>query len=529
MSKLVVRPNSNEGLKGVKQPVTGLFHTFQLSSVGPLVAGPLTVALSVIASLALLPAASAETVNVDELEHAIISLPNGQRAEVVRYNGIPYRVVNPEILTGKDDSDPDVCFEAKFDSVIQPNQVKLFGTQGTLIVENRDALRVASGFKRSDNVWFCGSLRKNKAGNGLEFQVVDMQKQLEDLDRYAKKITRLEKKLSEANMSREDRMVIAESAIDLGRRIEADIKNSNLPDFSQFDRIGGLRDKAYEVGLDNKEKAIKPDDADAFFELGEQWMEYRHKAQNFRRLVLKCLSLDPDHLRASRVADEKFGLVKFEGKWLRKEDVEDIEKGKQADQAKLEEARKAQAARFKAEQERAVAERPALLMKLQAALCTNDPKKRDGALETLGNAIHESLDPGFGVQAVDILANLQDHSAVYPGLDLAIQSQWSEVRRQAYEALAWRSSAVKDDQDTALKLMIGALQKEKNLPAAEAGIDALLAAGSNPALGALVAALSTNEAPVRQKIIAGLNTAKRQNLSTREEWEKWWQVNGNGK
>ena len=35
---LVVRPNSNEGLKGVKQPATGLLHTLQLSSVGPLAA-----------------------------------------------------------------------------------------------------------------------------------------------------------------------------------------------------------------------------------------------------------------------------------------------------------------------------------------------------------------------------------------------------------------------------------------------------------------------------------------------------------
>ena len=36
---LVVRQNSNEGLKSVKQPATGLFHTFQLSSVGPLALG----------------------------------------------------------------------------------------------------------------------------------------------------------------------------------------------------------------------------------------------------------------------------------------------------------------------------------------------------------------------------------------------------------------------------------------------------------------------------------------------------------
>ena len=36
IDRLVVRQNSNEGLKGVKQPATGLFHTFQLNSVGPL-------------------------------------------------------------------------------------------------------------------------------------------------------------------------------------------------------------------------------------------------------------------------------------------------------------------------------------------------------------------------------------------------------------------------------------------------------------------------------------------------------------
>ena len=36
---LVVRQNSNEGLKGVKQPATGLFHAFQLNSVGPLASG----------------------------------------------------------------------------------------------------------------------------------------------------------------------------------------------------------------------------------------------------------------------------------------------------------------------------------------------------------------------------------------------------------------------------------------------------------------------------------------------------------
>jgi hypothetical protein len=485
---------------------------------------PFAFALSAFAICTLLSSARAENVNVDELEHSIISLPNGQRAEVVRFNGIPYRVVNPEILTGNDDSDPDVCFEAKFDSVVQPNRVKLFGQAGTLIVESRESLRTAATYKRSDNIWFCGSLRKAKGGKGLEFQVVELQKQPDDLERYAKRVARLEKKLSDQTLSREDRMVIAESSIELGRRIENEIKSASLPDFSQMEKIAALRDKAYGVGLDSKEKALKADDADAFFELGEQWMEYRHKAQDFRRLVLKCLSLDPDHARASRVAEEKFNMVKYEGKWLRREDMEDIEKAKLEDVKKLEAAKKAQAERFKADQEREIADRPGKLMKLQMALCTNDPKYRDGALESLGQEIKRSLDPAFGLQAIEVLANLRDSGAV-SGLSLAGGSQWPAVRRQAYEALAWRST-MKDDQELALRVMSDALKVEKDEPTAKAGIEALVSTKSKPALGPLVAALATSDATVRGDLIKGLNDATSQNLSTKDEWEKWWQANG---
>ena len=238
--------------------------------------------LTALALVALLPAARAEKCERGRARASPSSAcPTVSAPKLCAITAFPYRVVNPEILTGNDDSDPDVCFEAKFDSVVQPNLVKLFGQAGTVIVESRETLKAAAAYKRSDNVWFCGSLRKAKGGKGLEFVVVEMQRQLDDLDRYAKKVARLEKKLTEPNLAREDRMVIAESAIDLGRRIEGDIKSSNLPDFSQVEKISALRDKAYGVGLENKEKAIKADDADAFFELGEQWMEYRHKAQDF--------------------------------------------------------------------------------------------------------------------------------------------------------------------------------------------------------------------------------------------------------
>ena len=221
-------------------------------------------------------------------------------------------------------------------------------------------------------------------------------------------------------------------------------------------------------------------------------------------------------------------MDKFEGKWMRNEDIEDIQKNKQEDIKKLKAAQDAQAARFKKpDQEREVAERPAKLMKLELALCTNDPKHRDGALETLGQEVKKSLDPEFGIQAVEILANLRDSGAV-SGLSLAGGSQWPEVRRQAYEALVWRST-VKDDQtlaDLALHVMTDALKIEKDEPTAKAGIEALAETRSKPALAALVAALATPDAVVRGDIIRGLNDATKQNMATREEWEKWWQANG---
>ena len=479
--------------------------------------------VGIAAALLFTARAFAESVSVDELPHSVIQLPNGVRAEVIHYNGVNYRVVGSEILNGNSDTDPDVCFEAKFDSITSPHQVKLFGTQGVLIVENTETLKAAADFKRADNVWFCGTL--HKSGKSIEFLVADMQKQLPDIERYNRRINLLNKELSK-NMPREERMVLSENAIDLGRRIESDMKQSTLGNFGEYDKLGAIRDHAYDVGLESKEKAIKADDAEAYFELAEQWKEYRHKLPKFRELVLKCLKLDPEHARASRVAEEQFGMQKFEGGWIRKEQMDEILKGKADDLKRLEAAKKATAERFARDQEREVAERPAKLSKLQLALCTNDPKRRDGALESASKAINESIDPGFGVQAVDILANLQDHSVIYPALDQASKSQWAPVRREAYEALAWRS-VVKDDQVMALKVLTDALKNEKDVATARIGVEALVAANSKPAMGALVASLATAEPAIRDEVVAGLKTATKQTLASKEEWENWWQNNKN--
>ncbi len=469
-------------------------------------------------------AQAGDAVNVDELTHSIIALPNGQRAEVILYKGINYRVVGVEVLVGNNAADPDVCFEAKFDSVTLPDHIKLFGSPGELIVEDRDTLKFAkSEFKRADNVWFCGSLRKAKDGRSVEFVVADLQRQLPDLERYIKRIARLEKKFTDETQSRDERMIVAESSIDLGHRIDQDMKQA-MSNFTDFDRLGALRDKAYDIGLENKERALRSDDADGFFALAEQWKELRRKMPKYRLLVLKCLELDPDHPRASRVALDTFNMDKYEGRWLRREQIEDIRKSKQDDQAKLDQATKAKAERFKREQEAAIAERSSLLLKSEQALCTNDPKARDGALKSLGEAAQNSIDPGFGEKAVEILSNLDDRAAVYPGLDLASKSQFPEVRRMAYEALAWRS-VVKEDQETALKTLSEALKAEKDATAAKVGVEALVALDSKPGISTLIASLNTNETAVQNEIIVGLKAATKQTLPNREAWESWWSKN----
>ena len=53
---------------------------------------------------------------------------------------------------------------------------------------------------------------------------------------------------------------LRKSVLDLGHRIDQDMKQT-INNFGDYDRLGALRDKAYEVGLENKEKALKSDDA----------------------------------------------------------------------------------------------------------------------------------------------------------------------------------------------------------------------------------------------------------------------------
>src|SRR5207244_2147312 len=136
-----------------------------------------------------------------------IPLANGQRVLVISYQESNYRLINPNELTSADYAAPEICFESKFLSLVEPDHIKLFGVRTELIVQVDDRLRqrAKTEFKHGDNLWFCGSLKR---GKGFELAAVEIFKMPPDQQRHEAAIIKLEKKKD------------AEGLLDEGNRIE---------------------------------------------------------------------------------------------------------------------------------------------------------------------------------------------------------------------------------------------------------------------------------------------------------------------
>ena len=453
--------------------------------------------------------------NVDELPHNTILLPNGNKAEVIHHQDHNWRITDATILTSSDDQNPDVCFEAKFDSLI-PNDkiklfghIKLFGLKGTIIVNDPLKLKAAAALKRGDNVWFCGTLLKPKDSKLVELHVNDWQKQLPDLQRFKNKIAILAQEQD------------AEGLIEMGNKIEIHRK-TNVGDFADYAQYGILQDKAVDLGLALKEQTLKADDADGFFALGIQYKNLRNRTSNYQECVLMCLNIDPDHPQASRIAQDEFKFEKFERKWMCREDIEKVLIARRADQLRIDSQQLSLLEAQARARDRSIADRASYLMTYQKALCTNDPKSREGALISLGEAVEKSVDIGFGEEAIDILVNTPDPAAVFPGLDFASKSPFPEVRRLVFEALAWRGGL--QDQ-VAFDVLVRALKVEKNVVTARCAVEALTALGGNPAINTLVAAVDSSEAGTRNEIFEGLKGLTRQSMKGKDAWREWWSKN----
>lgn len=464
--------------------------------------------------------AEAQPVNVDELPHKEIQLPNGTKAQVIVYQDHNWRVVDVSVLAGNSDEDPDVCFEGKFEMVVQPNKLKLAGFAAgpgtkerpekqwaSIILDDLLKTRVLRELKRNDNLWFCGTLRRT-GPRELDFVAVDVLKLPPDVVRY------------EQDIERKWKQGDGEALVELGHKIRRQGK-VDVPDIEAFDKLSNLSDKAYDYGLTLKEKALKTDDADGLYSLAVLWRELRNKNSRFRDLVEQCLKVNPTHSQATRVAAQEWGYQEFEGKLLSKERIAEIQKQRQEERTHLAAAERAGQEARDRERRQAAQNRPALLVSHQAELRTNDAKGRERAVAALGEAAGKSLDPGFGEEAVEVLVNLPD-AAVVSALEAAGRSQLGEVRRQAFEALAWR---VGKEGRAALDALATALAGEKEAAVAHAGVGAVTALGAKAATGILMAGLSNSSATVQDEIMEGLRTVTKQQLSSRKEWEEWWGKN----
>jgi hypothetical protein len=437
--------------------------------------------------------------------------PASPGAKTVVIDGTAYLVARLETEL----ADGDIYLEAKFDVLTPPNRVKLRGLDAKVIIDDVELLKEAKNLKHDDNLWCCGSLRK------FELHLLKLHKLPSDVEIYTAQIAQLASEINDPKLS-EGRPARAERVIELGQRIH--VKSLEEMNFNTRVQYEQLRDKAYELGLKTQEAALKPGDAEACFELAERWRELRHNLSKQWELMRNCLKLDPNHALASQWAIKE-QMEKIDGMWCTRDEAVAVRAQQALDAQQLAAAQRAEKARREKVLAIEVAARPEKLRKMQLALATSDSAKLAGALESACRDIQECVDPGFGVQAVEILAGLEDSGALACGLDAASRHPLAEVRREAYEALAWRSR-IQADQEAALHIVTEALKHETDIDTARTGVQALLSTKQKPAIGSLVSTLSSSGAPARQEIIAGLKIATGQQFATADEWMNWWQADG---
>jgi hypothetical protein len=314
---------------------------------------------------------------------------------------------------------------------------------------------------------------------------------------------------------------VAQRYYQLGEEI-SQIMTKRVRSFAQSDRLRQTMTSAIEKGLKLTEQTLRPDDADGWFSLGEQWFRLTGRGGKQGEYVLKTLRIDPEHAAATRLAS-RLDLKKFEGKWYTSDEYDALKKlreaGDETDRANLQEKLR----ELEKQREAQAAARRESLLNFEAALRDNDPEKRSETLVSLGSAIQAAADPVFAQRLIDILTNDRD-DAVLASLDAARKSALPAVRLQVMEALAWRSGAGIQP-EAALARLSEAIATEKDASAAKSGAGALVEMGSKAAWGALIAALRNADSDVRSEIISGLQRATKQTFTTKEEWETWWASN----
>lgn len=455
---------------------------------------------------------------IDALPHRTLLLPDYTTVEVYELNGSAYKRISVGMLEQSALGGDGVCFEAKFLALTPDAQLKISGSTVPLIPGALELIRKLKALKNGDNLSCFGTLRKAGDGKSVEFTLIEFFKEAGDLERFQALFMALKHRAEQ--VAKRDQQSLAADFMDLGKRASTAANQPTLTGNENF-ALSALASSAYAAGLDLKQSTIqdqRPNDAESWFSLAQEYRELqRSNVAKYRELVLKTLELDADHAGAGRSA-EQLGYQKFEGRWRTPEQIAELVRRRDADQARLTELA---AQRVRALRDRVTAEGPQLSSHLAAEMSSHNRTRAEAALAFYHEIVDEAPDVGG-----PLLASLADIDGpeTLSALSFASQSPSPTLRSLGYEALAWRSNHA-EEREAALKLLCDALKSEHASDAARSGVEALVALGTKPAIGALVCSLSTNDAAVRDAIILGLKAATHQPLGSREAWNEWWAKN----
>ncbi len=449
----------------------------------------------------------ASQIDPDQLERIPITLSDGSTVYHVRYKNRNWRETPASILQAKAVNHSDVCFESKF-SKVEEGKVKLFKQEGIILCNDPKLITYMNGINPTTNVWMCGTLRMRADRKGVEFDLVDICIMKDDLQRFKVKLG--------LYVKRKD----IDALLELGDQVKQ-VLASSLFDFDKHDQFLEIRNTALTTALNLKQKALAKDDSDGLYAIAVMWKERVNKTHKYHELIRKILKMDPGHRKAGQIGLQEMNLVKFQGIWMSKEEKDVILKREKEEKTRLEEARLAALEAKKQAKLAAIQNRNSLLAQHQQALRTKKLKDLEEAIENLGKAIRHSPDPGFGRMGIEILANMGDPAAIFPGLAEAAKTLLPEVRAHAYQALAYVGNR------TALQIFSSTLSKENERKAAEQAVRALVQRRElgKPVVAVLVENLQKENPGIEPQLVKGLQVYTGLKHASKTAWIDWWSTN----
>ena len=253
-------------------------------------------------------------VSVEDLPRHVYDGANGVKVVMIHYAEQNWTEVDPVAIFGEKDSPfKEICFEAKFDAFTGQAGIKLVGVHGTIQFEDRSKRKAAPELKALDNVWVCGTLQVADDGRTQQMLIYDLLKLPPDAQRFENRFQTLEHSGS------------AQGLIDLGQSIDRTVRNNKSDGLMGYERLIGLRDKAWMTAIQLKELVL-PRDANGCYEIATMYRELLHRSSQYRTWVLKALEIDPDHGNAGKDAEANLRMRRRGDRWMTIEELEGIEK-----------------------------------------------------------------------------------------------------------------------------------------------------------------------------------------------------------